>query len=224
MLDVVSMTGPDDAVDVEYLSKLAAEFPKLEIAVLYMPEREGTKRFPSKTWIENFKETYTGQHTAMHLCGSAFFSFLNDEPAVLSLIKGIGRVQLNLKFGDVPGSYKDEDLIAAIRRHPETQFILQYTDDNAHLLDHLQDLDNVDLLFDGSAGQGILPSHWPDSRDDFYCGYAGGLGPDVIKEEFEKITKVAHGKKYWIDMESGIRTNDEFDFEKVRAVLRHCLS
>lgn len=224
MLDVVSLTGPDDVVNVVDLSKLADEFPKVEIAVLYMPEREGTKRFPSKKWIETFKANYTGKHTAMHLCGSAFFSFLNDEPEVLELMKGIGRIQLNLKFGDVPGSYEDKDLIAAICRHPETKFILQYTDDNAHLLDYLQDVKNVDLLFDGSAGQGILPSHWPVSRDDFYCGYAGGLGPDVIEAEFEKIITATQGKKYWIDMESGIRTNDELDFDKMRAVLRHCLN
>lgn len=48
-----------------------------------------------------------------------------------------------------------------------------------------------------------------------FTGYAGGIGPDTVAGIVEAIEKVNPGlAPYYIDMESGIRTNDLFDIDK----------
>ena len=52
-------------------------------------------------------------------------------------------------------------------------------------------------------------------------GYAGGLGPDNIESELQRIAAAAGDAPFWIDMETRVRSdNDEqFDLNKVRRCL-----
>jgi phosphoribosylanthranilate isomerase len=82
------------------------------------------------------------------------------------------------------------------------------------------------VLFDASRGKGVLPKEWPSpwratGRQCLY-GYAGGLGPNNLASALPAIKAAAqrNGKTpYWIDMESGVRTDNAFDFDKVRHVI-----
>ena len=74
---------------------------------------------------------------------------------------------------------------------------------------------NVACLFDRSGGKGLVPSSWPLIRNDVFCGYAGGLGPETLSEELLKIFEMTNGQEIWIDMESKIRTEKKFDLGKV---------
>lgn len=47
----------------------------------------------------------------------------------------------------------------------------------------------------------------------------GRLNPDNVAGHLLAIEKVAHGYTTWIDMETGVRTQDAFDLDKVRRVL-----
>ena len=221
-LKYVSITGADDDVSVADLNRLSADYPFAEWAVLLMPERMGGIRFPSEAWIRNFTVFHSGRHKAMHLCGSGLIGFLKGEPEILDLMRGFGRIQLNLEFGDVEGQYRAEDLIARVKAHPEFQFIVQYTDKRRDLLPMLRALPNHALLFDGSAGRGVLPDRWPAPLAGHVCGYAGGINPDNVGETLEKIAQAAGNEETWIDMESGVRTQDRFDLEKVCRVLTQC--
>ena len=52
-------------------------------------------------------------------------------------------------------------------------------------------------------------------------GFAGGFSPDNITSVVAKISSYKFpGKKPWIDMESGVRTNNRFDVEKVLTVIK----
>ena len=75
-------------------------------------------------------------------------------------------------------------------------------------------------LFDQSGGTGLLPGEWPKQPPNQYCGYAGGLSPDNLQQEMEKISKVATGT-IWIDAETLLRSENDkvFDLEKVRRFL-----
>lgn len=55
-------------------------------------------------------------------------------------------------------------------------------------------------LFDTSSGFGILPEKWPELLPELYCGYAGGLGPDNLQEQLEKIESVIGDNEIWVDM------------------------
>lgn len=216
-LKYVAITGADDGVGVDDLNALAREYPFVEWALLYMPERAGQKRFPSAAWLTDFGAHYKGAHRAIHLCGGAFLDFaMGKTPAV---IKGFKRIQLNLEFGNVDRRYDPQKLLAQIAAHPEHEFVIQYTEKRKSLLPALAKIPNHAILFDGSAGTGALPGHWPAPLPGHFCGYAGGLKPENIKEHIEKIAAAAGGSETWIDMESGVRTDDDFDLAKVRQIL-----
>lgn len=222
-LKYCSMTGADDAVDIESLSVMAEKYPFVEWAILLLPGSEGKARFPKWTWIERFSSEYRGRHTAMHLCGQALLDFIEEKKETLSLMSGFRRIQLNLKFGDVEGKYDPAKLAARVKESPEWQFILQYAPDKKGILPLFERINNHALLFDTSAGRGISPDFWPPPVAGHFCGYAGGLTPDNIAGNLERIANVTEAQATWIDMESGIRTDDRFDIEKVRAVLKAAL-
>jgi len=218
-LKYCSITGADDPVDVGDLTRLAAEFPFVEWAILLLPARAGTPRFPTLDWIEKFSSRYTGAHTAMHLCDDGLLGFIAGRQDILEIMQGFSRIQLNLKFGDVEGKYDPADLVARVRAMPDKQFILQYTKDKKGLLPLFKNVPNHAVLFDASAGRGISPDEWDVPLPGHFCGYAGGMNPDNVATNIDMIAKVAAGHATWIDMETGVRSNDVFDLDKVRRVL-----
>ena len=218
-LKYVAITGADDGVSVEDLNAIAREHPFVEWALLFMPERAGEKRFPSAQWLKDFSVNYKGAHRAMHLCGSAFLDFAAGKPEILDVIKGFKRIQLNLEFGNAGDQCDLQQLLQQITAHPQHEFVIQYTDKRKNLLLELAKIPNHALLFDGSAGAGVLPGSWPAPLSGHFCGYAGGLKPENIKENIGKIAAAAGDYTTWIDMESGVRTDDNFDLQKVRQVL-----
>ena len=218
-LKYTSITGADDAVDPQELLKLSQEFTFAEWAILLLPARTGTARFPSTAWIRSFSKLAHGLHTAMHLCDGALLGFIRGDTEILGLMSGFKRIQLNLKFGDVEGKYDPADLVKRVRDNPQFQFIIQYGKDKQSLLPLLADVPNHAVLYDDSAGRGISPDSWEPPLSGHFCGYAGGLSPANVAQQIEIIAKVAPGYTTWIDMETGVRTDDKFDLAKVRRVL-----
>lgn len=218
-LKYCSITGPDDGVQPDDLMALAQEFPFVEWAILWLPEMAGQARCPRRAWIEEFSRVYKGPHTAMHLCGQGLLDFIAGKPDVLALMSGFKRIQLNLEFGEMDGRYDPSDLIARIKALPQWTFIIQYAESKVWLLPHLKDIPNHALLFDTSAGRGVSPDSWPTPVPGHFCGYAGGINPENVGKNLDMISTVAPGQVTWIDMETGVRTNDLLDLKKVRRVL-----
>lgn len=218
-LQYCSITGADDAVKPADLAKVAQEYPFVEWAILWLPAQAGQPRCPSREWIKEFSRSYNGPYTAMHLCDQGLLDFIEGKPEALDLMEGFKRIQLNLIFGNIDGRYKESDLIRQIKNHPQWEFVIQYTDDKKHLLPLLANIPNHTLLFDTSAGRGISPDSWPAPVPGHICGYAGGINPDNVARNLQMIASVANDQTTWIDMESGVRTNDVFDLTKVRRVL-----
>lgn len=214
-----SLTGADDATDIAALNALAADFPFVEMAILLMPERMGQKRFPTAAWIQKFTSEYAGHHRAMHLCGDGLFNFMKDDPETLALMRGFQRIQLNLTFADAGNRIDPAALAAQARKYPLHEFIIQYGPQHKGVLPHFSDVRNHALLFDDSAGRGIAPDHWPAPLPGHFCGYAGGLNPENLDRHLDLMNDAAGDTLVWIDMESGIRTDDVFDVKKCRRVL-----
>ncbi len=219
-LQYCSITGADDAVEAKDLVAMGEKYPFVEWAILYLPEWEGRNRFPTEKWIRNFSANSQGQHKAMHLCDSAFLGFVAGDKNVLDVMSGFKRIQLNLKFGNVEGKYDPADVVARVKSLPQHQFILQYTHEKKGLLPLFSDVPNHAVLFDASAGRGLLPNGWEAPLPGHFCGYAGGLNPDNVGENLQKIAAAAGDYTTWIDMETGVRTEDKFDFSKVERVLQ----
>lgn len=214
MLTRVTMSGADDGVDPAHLADLTGEFPFVEWGILYSQKREGESRYPSEEWRVEIGQLRkrAGLHLAFHLCGQSARDTLDGSRRWIGMMAGtkaLFRVQLN---GYTPIAPKLRML------KPDIEWILQVRSEGQlqHAAHDARRLD-ASILFDPSGGRGIEAFSYPRSPFGVRLGYAGGIAPHNVLDVLSAIGPVSHD--FWIDMESGIRTDDRFDLAKVRAVL-----
>ena len=218
-IDRVTMTGPDDSIRPEDLVAIAKEFPFVEWGILLSRSQEGAgTRFPSREWMGRLKAVAEQHDLALagHLCGgwvrdlacNGKFSWLDERPELPGMFR---RLQLNFhaERHDVTEGIWNE-----LAKLPETQFIFQMDERNNYLF-HVALAKGINAvpLFDVSHGAGVVPSAWPNPIDSVYCGYAGGLGPDTLREQLQKIADTVGDRTIWIDMETRIRSNADQQFD-----------
>jgi hypothetical protein len=219
----VTITGADDGASIPELVDLSIEFPFVEWGILVSKDQEGSYRFPSRDWITRFSGAASQRNLAVstHLCGGWVRAMLTDEldwhevPACLNVSQ---RVQINTHAGRYVSTI---GMIDSLQHHADKEFIFQWDGVNNHLAyAALAYGCKVAALFDRSGGAGIRPSYWPQPVEAFWCGYAGGLGPENVIEQVHEIERVC-SQPYWIDMERRVRTEDDsaLDMRAVRRVL-----
>ena len=213
----ISLTGADDNTPIGYLEAIQANYPTTEWAILMFPEREGANRNPSLAWREEFyKAKLTNK--ALHLCGTAINQLAEENVQLMKELDNYQRVQINLK----PRWASDDfikSLKVVVKKLPHIQFITQHNEDNKTFFHYWDEVENHAYLYDGSLGKGVSPESWQAPIKNKFCGYAGGLSPLNIKDNLQKIKSVIGSENVWIDMESGVRTNDNFDLNKVVDIL-----
>lgn len=235
---IISLTGIDAHTDLDALGELSMMGPVVEFGVLYLNEKAdvNSSRYPDAETREKFLNyRVNGQplRLAAHLCGRSVFESILDPKRRLAIIEDIkryDRVQLNVNARTT--YFEDcsvEDLFKILNQYGITT-ILQMHNRSRKIVNKYLDSQsihgeykNVNILFDKSGGFGRLPDSWekpvPYNSTSFY-GYAGGLGPDTLGDQIELIREAAGEEPYWIDMESGVRTNDIFDVDKARCVIQ----
>lgn len=208
ILQLVSMTGADDMVDPAELLALSIQYPLVEWAILSSQKREGTARYPSESWVETFHAVCPNVQKAIHLCGRDVDDFLAEDARILAKVRKFDRIQLNFNQRAHP---KNLDVLARVANSIEQTIIVQHNSANAMLWQELHDkVNRLTVLFDASGGRGVVPEgDWPPIFPNTVCGYAGGLGPDNVREALPAIAKQANGNPCWIDMESKLRTDDD---------------
>lgn len=234
-LDRVTITGADDSTPIDWMLETSELYPFVEWGILVSHSRLGTPRFPSMNWMTDLhlhlvKSARSPLRISFHVCGhwvrqicSGKWSPLLDNvgPAIL-----YGqRIQLNFHaYAHRLGGEFIENARARSREH-KWQIIFQCDDVNDHLVSDAYD-DGIDAvpLYDKSGGAGIVPESWPGAMKGIYSGYAGGLGVDTLEEELPAIAKAANGGRFWVDMETKVRTPDDrrLDPEEVLGCLKIC--
>lgn len=140
-----------------------------------------------------------------------------------------GRTQVN--FDQERERFDEARLVTLIWRwkgRTRGDLITQHNPANAELWPVLQSADRADgrgprhqILMDASGGRGVSPETWPRPIAGVSCGYAGGLGPDTIIADLDRIGQVVGDGVIWIDMEGRLRdTSDRFDLIRVEEVLK----
>lgn len=235
-LDRVTITGADDSVNVKQLVDLFQEFPFVEWGILASSGRMGSPRFPSAAWLNDLCETsFTHNYKmqlSLHLCGKVVRQLLMgiDEIKERALLVPFQRIQLNF-HGEGSPCYPS-NFFESLLAFGDKQIIFQI--DGARGNVYLESILSRELgrrvdavgLFDASGGAGVLPEKWPHPRYVLgsywnYHGYAGGLSPDNLAEQLPLINEVAFSCRFWIDVETGIRSDNDkvFDLDKVRRFL-----
>lgn len=221
----VSLTGPDDATDIQSLAALSARFPTVEWAILYFPEREGIARNPSQAWRQAFFTTPMSGFKAVHLCGKEAFVQLLAGRLPAEVLKA-DRFQLNIN-ARFEGFTPDEvqAVFHAAAKLPQDIILQLHSGSEAGIRLFMESVpteakSRVHILVDGSKGRGELPDSWgrPAGLAPALWGYAGGINPTNVDSVLKSVSKL--GEACWIDMETGVRTGNQFDVLKAEAVLQ----
>lgn len=152
------------------------------------------------------------------------------------MVHHASRVQMNGRWSEEGPTIKLAEVARAIklaevaratgilsmsRRFPTPRVITQWRPDELTVVEGgvLERMPNQSVLVDASGGQGITPERWQTPRTSCPVGFAGGLSPENLKVELEKIMWVAR-PGFWIDMESSLRVDGRFDVDRARQAVR----
>ena len=206
--DFVTFTGIDARTDLDRVRALSRAYP-IEWGILFSPKKQGlAPRYPEQGLIHvavSELQDDPAIKLAAHLCGMHSAKIMSGmEPGID--LSGFNRTQINTVKPDVDKieAFAQRHSILAITQHRT----LRFPDD-----------DRILWLYDCSGGRGDLPDKgWPlHPEEDRIVGYAGGLNPENVARINDEIAPTG---RYWLDMESGIRTDDWLDLDKCEAVCR----
>jgi phosphoribosylanthranilate isomerase len=232
MLTHISITGADNNTSVGELVDISQDFPYVEWGLLYFPEKEGAKRNPTKDWRHQFLENIPKEKTAIHLCGDEVFRQILSQEFDSSELKNelarFGRIQLNINARKLKNLFTDDEINQIYEKLLACNFhiIAQYNHISENAINRFINTHNVDykyfdILLDSSLGKGVSPDTWSVPKGlskEANLGFAGGLNPENIFDNYTKINSITKNK-YWLDLESGARTDNEFDLKKARDIL-----
>ena len=223
----ITFTGIDARTDLQELQAIQQQYPIAEFGVLTSYHwYENGNRYLNPQFLPNLYGREL--NLALHICGSmasdateGLWKRINRHTLSMLEMQLFQRVQINVanRLGN------PERLVSMPT--PKTEVIIQQRPGNAELFEHSLFVEgegaprNVSMLIDGSGGQGI------DSPISIYpsvykIGYAGGINPDNVADKLAYLFENVNDGEFWIDMESGVRTDDWFDLDKVHQVLEIC--
>lgn len=221
-LTSVCFNGIDVNTDLRKLAQVQCHYPYAEFGIILSRNwGENGNRYLDPTYLE--KIAGVGLNLSAHLCGEIARQAIRDnwEPA-LELCGGhfgiFRRTQLNIANSKVnPETLHFEHIPENIK-----EVIIQQRPDNMELYREYYEREKnprVTILFDASGGTGAdgdFVAHNEFTR----AGYAGGLKPDNIRKKRKQLLdSMEENHSFWLDMESGVRTDDWFDIEKIENVL-----
>lgn len=223
ILNYVTCSGTNEFTDIESLVALMREFPLGEVGV-QVSEKQSPAGGARIDWVWQLV-AYTNEHNtsinaALHvnrtwvenLCRGIVVPELQELLELRDIydLPYFKRIQLNFKLGRDAVSLDCANTIIMLQQRIKRRFILSYNESNAKLIKllYLKGL-RFDCLFDSSFGAGIAPNtRQAPVFADILQGYAGGITPDNVCAELDKIASVveispAIGNVY-IDAQKGL--------------------
>ena len=207
----VTFTGADNQTSQEEMLKIFQEFEFVEWGILFGSKLD---RCPSQEWLTKVPQ---GMNLSAHLCGTFVAAAMNGN---FESLDSFGRIQLNFYKKRLETALNCQPLLEAIRKLKQ-DVILGGNFNGVEIIPEKLPL-NVQILYDTSGGHGVSPKSWPEPIKGLAVGYAGGLRLENLEDQLHKIEEVAKDRSVWIDMESGVRTDNRFDLDKVKQCLEIC--
>lgn len=219
----ITFTGIDAKTDIQDLADIQREFPIVEWGVLMSKNwKENGPRYFDPNFLYDFKFMELHLNLSCHVCGSYAREVINNNWNPLIQLAHhhfdiFRRCQVNIGTTDPTPKTPFVRPYVTLR-----ELIIQQKSENDLLLfDTIKDRSNMSVLLDASGGCGIDTSIKPFFRQGLKVGYAGGMNPENVGDKLYQLLREVEGD-FWIDMESGVRTDDWFDTNKVRRVLAIC--
>ncbi len=207
----ITFTGIDKYTSISEMLRISDSWPT-EWAMLFSKAHQEVKnRYPHVVFVEEFIQYKDDLDFAAHLCGDYANQVLKSGwTEIDSLIDGVKRIQINTSK---PITHEISDNIYIYSKRMGVDIILQCRQEFP------TNFPEFDWLFDTSGGRGKEPEAWAKPTLS-WCGFAGGINPDNVKEVVKTISSMSP-TYYWLDMETGVRDeNDNFSLEKCEAVCK----
>ena len=221
ILRQITFTGIGVETDLKVLKEIQDEYPLVEWGVLLSKNwQENGPRFFAPSQLNTLR--WQGLNLSCHLCGSAARAVVSEnwEPA-FEVTRGMfglfQRCQVNISMEH------PNDQTQYMRPPIDlNELIIQQKSAGAmNIFNTIKNRTKMSVLLDASGGRGIDTPVKPLNIPGLKVGYAGGLNPDNVGEKLEYLLENVEGE-FWIDMESGVRTDDRFDIDKCVSVLQTC--
>ena len=219
----ITFTGIDAKTDLNLLEEIQKNYPIAEFGVLVSKKwRENGNRYFNPSYLPALKNR--SLNLSAHLCGrivrdavignmESFKNWLNGNDSIFN------RCQLNVST--MKNSPDEFIYCGEITKFFNEVILQQKSAERCKLFINSPKDYHVTTLLDASGGHGIDTEIVPLSIDH-KVGYAGGITPDNVGEKLSFLMENNDVKDFWIDMESGVRTDDWFDVDKVIKVLETC--
>lgn len=207
-LGSVTITGADESIHPRELEQLSQQYPFVEWGILISLKRQGAEpRYPSKRWRE-FLAGHEKARFAAHLCGEVCGMFKPGEHAWAQRVQFNGALREALVTDETFAD--DRSLILQANNGDLSQALELSRAHGGH----------VQVLCDPSGGRGVLPNEWPRMPGWVEHGYAGGINHLNITVVLASL-EAADESSFWIDLESGARSDDgrRFDLSRVQTIL-----
>ena len=218
----ITFTGVDAKTNLKVLDKIQKKYPMAEFGVLTSYHwYENGNRYLDPSMIGNLGDNL---NLALHVCGKLAHNAATGRWGTLDLhldgqLNKFRRIQLNI------AEREDNPKRVCLPMYSFQEIVIQTK--NSDKLDIYKETVNMynskqfSTLIDASGGCGIdTPLKVCHSKGKI--GYAGGINPDNVADKLRFLLKNISMGEFWIDMESGVRTDDWFDIDKVEDVLKTC--
>jgi len=222
-IDRVTITGADEMTDPAELHAMETHYPFVEWGILFSKSKEATPRYPSQKKITEIS-SFGLKNLSAHFCGWYSSQVMEaNNFKLLEDLQAFNRVQINYNFSKSK-DWQVKWIIDWAKEHPEKSIIFQSNGSNLRATSLISSCiisPNIHFLYDSSGGRGLSTAEiLPPYRT--YTGYSGGLNPDNIRAFMQKVYTNGHPATVWVDMESGVRSENYFDTYKVDEVLSIC--
>ena len=233
LLTHVSIAGVDNNVVIDDLAAITAAFPTdfVEWSLLYMPTKQGQPRNPDETWREAFFDASLPGRNSVHFCGKTSFAQLLAKELPDDIHRA-QRWQLNVN-ARAP-EFTAQQCLAIYQAGLDSgkPIILQYSEHCKGAVRYFHDgltseeVQRVTILFDDSRGFGIPKAahEWLAAMREAIQifgsrrhAYAGGI--DAYTADAICGALGVGDVPFSIDLESGVRVNNEFSKELVTQLL-----
>lgn len=204
----IAFTGVDSAETISAMQALSRHFP-IEWGIL-VDDAKDDRLFADPDVRARLLEA-SGVRYAAHVCGEQAGLIANSPADATIDLAGFQRLQVNHGFS---GSTAEQvESCVRFGRSQAIRTMLQ-------TLGAFPDDARLDWLYDVSFGTGKTPESWPAmAACGPFCGFSGGIDAHNAASVVQAIA-APQGSQYWIDMESGVRTDGRFDLAKCEAVCR----
>ena len=241
-LRFITCSDPRENIPVESILNFATKYPISEIGLGAYPASMLFNKY-YHIWfdkiIRNAQNMPTPPNIALHInhswCDQMCKGVIPHEldwylqvTNVHTKQPVIKRIQLNTT--DYSRKFDPKGLVALISQQKDQEFILLWNERMTREIGILKQTGaKFSLLFDGSNGTGIEPNAWhTPTYNDIPNGYAGGLGPDNITKNLDKINAILpKNRPTWIDAKGKLcdkETTFSFTLELAEEYVKNTLA